>query len=73
MTMRLREPVNGLTHLVTAILAAIGTAVLLVIGWGERGIYGTVRTMTASGLERKCDIRAYVEKVNGSVDRAGLG
>jgi deoxyribodipyrimidine photo-lyase len=41
--------------------------------WGERGIYGTVRTMTASGLERKCDIRAYVEKVNGSVDRAGLG
>lgn len=40
--------------------------------WGERGIYGTVRTMTASGLERKCDIRAYVEKVNGSVGRAGL-
>jgi len=35
MTMRLREPVNGLTHLVTAILAAIGTAVLLVIGWGD--------------------------------------
>jgi len=33
--MRLREPVNGLTHLVTAILAAIGTAVLLVIGWGD--------------------------------------
>jgi deoxyribodipyrimidine photo-lyase len=30
--------------------------------WGERPIYGTVRCMMASGLERKCDIQAYVEK-----------
>jgi deoxyribodipyrimidine photo-lyase len=30
--------------------------------WGERPIYGTVRCMMASGLERKCDIDAYVEK-----------
>ncbi|HWR68391.1 MAG TPA: deoxyribodipyrimidine photo-lyase [Desulfomonilia bacterium] len=35
--------------------------------WGERDIFGTVRTMTASGLERKCDIRAYVEKVGGYI------
>ncbi|MFW6323748.1 MAG: deoxyribodipyrimidine photo-lyase [Desulfovibrionales bacterium] len=29
----------------------------------ERPVYGKVRPMTARGLERKCDIRAYVEKV----------
>ncbi len=32
--------------------------------WGERPIYGTVRTMVASGLERKTNPKAYVEKVN---------
>jgi deoxyribodipyrimidine photo-lyase len=32
--------------------------------WPQRAIYGKVRCMMASGLERKCDIRAYVEKVN---------
>ena len=31
--------------------------------WPERPIYGKVRSMTAGGLERKCDIRAYCEKV----------
>jgi deoxyribodipyrimidine photo-lyase len=31
--------------------------------WGERPIFGQVRYMAASGLERKCDIRAYVQKV----------
>jgi deoxyribodipyrimidine photo-lyase len=31
--------------------------------WGERSIFGTVRYMAASGLERKCDIQGYVEKV----------
>jgi deoxyribodipyrimidine photo-lyase len=31
--------------------------------WPQRPIYGKVRCMTASGLERKCDIRAYVDKV----------
>ncbi len=32
--------------------------------WGEREIFGKVRFMNAAGLERKCDIRAYVDKVN---------
>jgi deoxyribodipyrimidine photo-lyase len=32
--------------------------------WTERDIFGTVRYMSASGLERKCDIGAYVEKVD---------
>jgi deoxyribodipyrimidine photo-lyase len=31
--------------------------------WGERAIYGTVRSMAASGLERKFDVDAYVASV----------
>jgi deoxyribodipyrimidine photo-lyase len=31
--------------------------------WPERAIYGKVRSMTASGLERKTDIAAYVQQV----------
>jgi deoxyribodipyrimidine photo-lyase len=31
--------------------------------WAERAIFGKVRYMAASGLERKCDIHAYVEKI----------
>lgn len=36
--------------------------------WGERPIYGTVRCMMASGLERKSDIRAYVRRVEALPD-----
>ncbi len=32
--------------------------------WPQRPVFGTVRYMNAAGLERKCDIRAYVAKVN---------
>lgn len=32
--------------------------------WPERKVFGKVRSMTAAGLERKCDIRAYVAKVS---------
>jgi deoxyribodipyrimidine photo-lyase len=35
--------------------------------WPQRPIYGKVRCMMASGLERKCDIRAYVEKVEAFI------
>jgi deoxyribodipyrimidine photo-lyase len=31
--------------------------------WAERPIFGKVRYMAASGLERKCDIQGYVQKV----------
>ncbi len=31
--------------------------------WGERPIFGKVRCMTSGGLERKCDIHAYVRKI----------
>ena len=32
--------------------------------WFERPIFGKVRYMNAAGLERKCDIKAYVAKVD---------
>ncbi len=31
--------------------------------WKERGVYGKIRYMAASGLERKCDIGAYVDRI----------
>lgn len=31
--------------------------------WKERAVFGKIRYMSASGLERKCDIGAYVQKV----------
>jgi deoxyribodipyrimidine photo-lyase len=31
-------------------------------GWTEREVFGKVRTMTKSGLERKIDTEAYLEK-----------
>jgi deoxyribodipyrimidine photo-lyase len=37
--------------------------------WSERPIFGKTRYMAASGLERKCDIAAYVKKVNDLVNR----
>jgi len=35
--------------------------------WFERPIFGKIRYMAASGLERKCDIRGYVQKVDNLV------
>jgi deoxyribodipyrimidine photo-lyase len=37
--------------------------------WPGRAIYGKVRTMMASGLERKCDIQGYVKKVDALCGR----
>ncbi len=45
--LKIREPVNSLTHFFAAIAAAVGLIVLLVVGWGEPArnialiIYGT--------------------------------
>ncbi len=38
--------------------------------WGERDVYGTVRYMSAAGLERKADIERYVEKIDERVEAA---
>ena len=37
--------------------------------WFERPIFGKIRYMAASGLERKCDIRAYVDKVDSLINK----
>ena len=37
--------------------------------WFERPIFGKVRYMAASGLERKCDIQGYVNKVDSLAKR----
>jgi len=39
--------------------------------WTERPIFGKTRYMAASGLERKCDIAAYVKKVDDLVKKVG--
>ena len=39
-------------------------------GWPERPIFGKVRYMAASGLERKCDIKAYVKKIETHINMA---
>jgi deoxyribodipyrimidine photo-lyase len=38
--------------------------------WFERPIFGKIRYMAASGLERKCDIRGYVKKVESMAKKA---
>lgn len=38
--------------------------------WGERPVYGKIRCMVASGLERKSDIGAYVQWVEHRVAQA---
>ena len=37
--------------------------------WKERPIFGKVRYMAASGLKRKCDIDAYVRKIDGMISQ----
>ncbi len=39
--------------------------------WTERPIFGKIRYMAASGLERKCDIAAYVKKVEKLTKKVG--
>lgn len=37
--------------------------------WGERDVFGKVRSMTYGGLERKFDVEAYIESVNERLER----
>jgi deoxyribodipyrimidine photo-lyase len=37
--------------------------------WSERDVYGKIRYMSAGGLERKADAKAYVEKVERMIRR----
>ena len=60
---------------------AIGTyglrvSMFLILGrwslpaWTERPIFGKIRYMAASGLERKCDIQGYVNKIDRLLKKA---
>ncbi|MDQ3506942.1 MAG: deoxyribodipyrimidine photo-lyase [Actinomycetota bacterium] len=40
-------------------------------GWKERAVFGKVRYMAASGLERKAKPKKYVEKVKGRIEESG--
>ncbi|MEF8788201.1 MAG: deoxyribodipyrimidine photolyase, partial [Planctomycetota bacterium] len=40
-------------------------------GWAERRVYGKVRYMSASGLERKFDMDRYVEETRDLVENSG--
>lgn len=40
--------------------------------WSERPIFGKVRYMAATGLERKCDIKGYIEKVDRAIRDMGF-
>ncbi|MBA2693841.1 MAG: deoxyribodipyrimidine photo-lyase [Rubrobacter sp.] len=40
-------------------------------GWKERAVFGKVRYMAASGLERKSKPKKYVEKVEGRIGEPG--
>ena len=39
--------------------------------WGERNIFGNVRYMNAKGLERKFDMRRYLERIEGLEEASG--
>ena len=39
--------------------------------WPERPIFGTVRTMTQSGIRRKLDLAAYVGRVERAINETG--
>jgi hemolysin III len=47
MLSKMREPVNGLTHLFAAIVALIGLVGLIILGWGEPG---RVLSLTVYGV-----------------------
>jgi len=37
--------------------------------WFERPVFGKIRYMAASGLERKCDIKGYIKKVDSLINK----
>jgi deoxyribodipyrimidine photo-lyase len=38
--------------------------------WPERPVYGSIRSMSAAGLERKADVPAYINRVDELVSQA---
>jgi len=77
---RLREPVNGLTHLFTAIAAVGGLIALLIIGWGNIGktislaVYGfsVILLFAASATYHLVKARPQVVEILRKFDHAAI-
>jgi hemolysin III len=77
---KLREPVNGLTHLGAAIAAAIGLVVMLIIGWGNLGktisltIYGLslILLFTASATYHLVKAKPKILDVLRKLDHSAI-
>jgi hemolysin III len=80
MLSKLREPVNGLTHLITAGVALIGLIFLLIIGWGQLGkvislvIYGLSLTLLflASGIYHSIKAKPEIIQKLRKFDHAAI-
>jgi hemolysin III len=80
MLRRLREPVNGLTHLAGALLALIGLIALLVVGWSTPAksaallIYGAslIAMFSASATYHMVRAREKVIEVLRKIDHAAI-
>jgi len=80
MLRRMREPVNGLTHLGGAIAAAIGLVVLLIIGWDSVGkivsllIYGLslIGLFASSATYHLADVRPKIQEILRKVDHSAI-
>jgi hemolysin III len=77
---RMREPINGLTHLGGAIAATIGLVVLLVIGWNSTGkvisvlIYGLslIGLFASSATYHLADVRPKIQEILRKVDHSAI-
>ncbi len=80
LSMKLREPVNGLTHLIAAGVALAGLVLLLILGWGKPGkvvslaIYGLslVLLFLASGLYHSVRARPVALRRLRKFDHAAI-
>ena len=77
---KLREPVNGLTHLGAALAAGIGLIILVVIGWGNLGktisltIYGIslILLFTASAVYHMVKARPAIMNNLRKLDHSAI-
>ncbi len=80
MFLKLREPVNALTHLITAGVAVIGQAALLVVGWADPAkvaallVYGVslISLFLASGVYHAAQVKPRVLEWLRKMDHAAI-
>ncbi len=80
MKLNLREPVNALTHLISAGVALIGQVILLVLGWADPLkiaallVYGVslVSLFLASGVYHAAQVKARTLEILRKIDHAAI-